>query len=162
MYEVSKKAAEVVVLLSDMMRYSLTEIGEDGQVELSKEIEHIENMVQLNQARFNDKLNVKIHLDGDFEIRVIPLVFLTFIENIFKHGDLTDPDMPARIHITCFNNVLEFYCVNKIRKVNINRGNGIGIENSKTRLEVAYPDRYQLSTHVVDDQYTTRLIIYFN
>lgn len=162
MYEVSKKAAEIVVLLSDMMRYSLTEIGDDGQVELSKEVEHIENMVQLNQARFNDKLNVKMHLDGDFEVRVIPLVFLTFIENVFKHGDLTDPEKPARIHITCFNNILEFYCTNKVRKVNINKGGGIGIENSKTRLEMAYPDKFQLATEVADDQYITRLIINFN
>jgi len=162
LYEVSRKSAEIVVLLSDMMRYSLTEIGEDGKVELYKEVEHIENMVQLNQARFNDKLNVKIYLSGDFEVRVIPLVFLTFIENIFKHGDLSDPECPALINISYHNNILDFYTSNKVRKVNINKGHGIGVENSITRLQMAYPDRYKLKNEVVSDQYITSLVIDFN
>ncbi|MEO6523089.1 MAG: histidine kinase [Mucilaginibacter sp.] len=162
LYEVSKKSAEIVVLLSDMMRYSLTEIGEDGKVELYKEVEHIENMVQLNQARFNDKLNIEVSLSGEFEIRVIPLVFLTFIENIFKHGDLSDPACPAKINISFHNNILDFYTSNKVRKVNINGGHGIGVENSITRLQMAYADRFELKNEVVDNQYITNLVIDFN
>jgi two-component system LytT family sensor kinase len=162
LYEVSKKSAEIVVLLSDMMRYSLTEIGEDGKVELNKEVEHIENMIQLNQARFNDQLHIKLYLSGDFEVRVIPLIFLTFIENVFKHGDMSDPAMPAKINISFHNNILDFYTANKVRKVNINRGYGIGVENSKTRLEMAYPDKYTLLTEQVGEEYITNLRIYFN
>jgi two-component system LytT family sensor kinase len=162
LYEVSRKSAEIVVLLSDMMRYSLTEIGEDGKVELYKEVEHIENMVQLNQARFNDKLNIEVLLSGEFEVRVIPLVFLTFIENIFKHGDMSDPECPARINICFHNNILDFYTSNKVRKVNINKGHGIGVENSITRLQMAYADKFKLKNEVVDNQYITSLVIDFN
>lgn len=162
LYEVSKKSAEIVVLLSDMMRYSLTEIGEDGQVELYKEIEHIENMVQLNQARFNDKLNIKLYLSGEFDVRIIPLVFLTFIENIFKHGDLSNAEYPGIINISFHNNILDFYTSNKIRKVNINKGHGIGIENSITRLQMAYGDKFKLKCGLDNEQYITNLVIDFN
>ncbi len=161
LYEVSKKAAETVMLLSDMMRYSLTEVGEDGKVELAQEVEHIENMIQLNQARFDDNLNIKLYVNGEFEVRIIPLVLLTFIENIFKHGDLSDPENPARINISYYHNILEYYSVNKVRQRNINRGHGIGIENSRTRLDDAYAGNYTLSTTIEDGFYITHLTITF-
>ena len=161
LYDVSKKAAEIVLLLSDMMRYSLTEIGEDGKVELSQEVDHIKNMISLNQARFNDKLQIKLNLNGDFTVRIIPLVLLTFIENVFKHGDLSDHNNPAQINISYYNNILEFYCSNKLRKVNTKRGDAIGIENSKTRLEIAYNKNYVLTTGVEGDKFVTKLTIHF-
>lgn len=157
--QVSEKAAETVMLLSEMMRYSLTGIGDDGKVELWQEVEHINNMVQINQARFNDGLQVETHFDGDFDVRIIPLILLTFIENIFKHGDLTDKNDPAQINISYVNGELNFYTRNKLRATMESKGTGIGVQNSITRLEAAYSGHYNLSARPENGHFITELNI---
>ncbi|QXV63904.1 histidine kinase [Mucilaginibacter sp. 21P] len=152
--KISEDNAYAILLLAEIMRYSLSDIGEDGKVSLKKEIDHIYNLVKLNQLRFNKELNLKMRVNGDFDDeKIIPLLLLTFIENIYKHGDLTDPDMPAIVTIRCDDNQLYMHYRNKKRKYNVNKGWGIGIENAKTRLDIYYPQKHNISINDSETEY---------
>lgn len=132
---VSPKASEGVLLLSQVMHYALKKVHEDGKTDLKNEVDHIKKYVALNQLRFNYPLHLHMHYSGRFtQHRIPPLIILTFIENTFKHGDLTDPNHPATIHIRCKDYQLHFEAMNKKRKQYNGRGHGIGIQNAKTRL----------------------------
>jgi two-component system LytT family sensor kinase len=112
--KLSAQAASAILLLSEMMRYALAEPGADGKVPLNNEIEHIKSFVTLNQLRFRDELKIELNLSGDFYgLNVIPLVLISFVENMYKHGDLSDADNPANIEISCQDNLLSMNCINK-------------------------------------------------
>jgi sensor histidine kinase YesM len=137
--EVSPKASEGLILLSDVMRYALTKLHDDGKTELSREVAHIENYIKLNQLRFRYPLQLHTHFQAQpLPGRIPPLLLLTFVENIFKHGDLTDPVYPSSITIGCRENWLDFYARNKKRKSASLTGHGIGVRNAKARLQALY------------------------
>lgn len=156
----SNQGAQAILLLSDMMRYSLSDIGADGKVFLEKEIDHINNMVRLNQLRFNETLNVQFTQSGvSGNERIIPLLLISFVENAFKHGDLTDSKQPLNISVACANNVFEMSCINKRKKPVANAGWGIGIENAKKRLENYYQNRYKLNIVEQEKLFNVSLLI---
>jgi two-component system LytT family sensor kinase len=158
--KLSESAAYSILLLAEMMRYSLSNVGDDGKVSLQKEVDHIGNLVKLNQLRFNEKLNLQINLQGAFEDeKVIPLLLLNFVENVFKHGDLTDTSFPATIFISCEDHTLTMYCFNKQKKNNIHKGWGIGIKNAQTRLNIYYPDVHTIEITDDDVQYKLELMV---
>jgi len=152
--KLSEPAAEAILLLSDMMRYSLSGSEIDGKVPLKNEIDHIKDIVKLNQLRFNKKLHLKLHIKGKFESEVIaPLLLLSFIENVYKHGDLTNVEFPAEISISCENKVLLMTCKNKKNRSNFPQGWGIGIANTKSRLSNSYPDGFELNITDEDSEF---------
>ena len=158
--QTSPKASEAIITLSDMMRYSLAEIKKDGKVELEKEIEQIENLLQINQYRFNHQLFVEFTCRDNYgKARIVPLLLVPFVENLFKYGDLTDSDHPARIHLRCESNFLEFATYNKKRKMTGFFSTGIGIKNVTTRLNSSYADRYTLEIQNQDSIYSVNLAI---
>jgi len=154
----SEKIAGSVMLLSDIMRYALTNAGEDGQVMLESEIENISNFIQLNQARFSQQLYVDMQIEGDPEgLRIIPLVLITLTENVFKYADLLNSQYPAKIMIYIEGHSLTFVTQNRKRKsVNYTR-HGIGIENVKSRLAMHY--KYDLTIEDNDIEYKSILKI---
>ena len=159
--KLSEPASQAILLLSDMMRYSLSEAGADGKVSLENEIGHIKNMITLNQLRFNDTLNINLTTTGQFKNEtIIPLLLLSFIENIYKHGDLTDADNPAKIDIACENHVLKMTCSNKKSKSKPIAGWGIGLDNARARLHTQYPGRYTLN--VVEDHLMYSVLLTVN
>jgi len=98
--QASVKASEAVVLLSDLMNYSLREPDADGKTSLEKEVEQILNLVRINQIRFENRLFLDVEVEGDYYgVKVIPLLIVVFVENVFKHGDLTDPENTGKITI---------------------------------------------------------------
>lgn len=145
----SADAAECVMLLSQLMQYSLEDISDDNKIHLDLEIEQIDNFLKLNQLRFKNHLYIHATFSGDFaRIRVPPLILLTLVENIYKHGDLTDSKNPASIEITADKNELLFRSRNKIRPPHPYQlpGRSIGLNNVKTRLETHYPNKHHLET----------------
>jgi two-component system, LytTR family, sensor kinase len=143
--EVSDKASDAIITLSDMMRYSLIENKMDGKLELEKEIQQIENLIKINQYRFNNKLCFKFNTAGQFEnCRVVPLILVPFAENVFKYADLTDDANPAIVNVHVWEGVMEFSTFNKKRKTVSFSSPGIGIKNVQTRLKSYYPERFFL------------------
>jgi len=135
--KLSDKAADSILLLSDIMRYALTSTDADGKVRLEQETDNIESFIKLNQARFNERLSIDFKFTGDVQgLRIIPLVLITFVENVFKYGDLLNPSNPAKIDINVDGNILNFSTYNIKRKSVQYESHGIGIQNVKNRLDL--------------------------
>lgn len=158
--EVSETASEAIITLSDMMRYSLVENTMDGKVSLEKEIEQIQNLVKINQYRFSNKLCLQFDVQGDFEtVRIVPLVLVPFVENLFKYADLTDIGNPAKVQLYVKHGIMEFSTFNKKRKTISFSSPGIGINNIRTRLQSCYDDRFSLQLQDHDSSFSVHLKI---
>ena len=158
-YPHSESVAEGVLLLSKIMRYALQQ-SDTPKVMLADAIEHLKDYIAINQLRFNNRLHVQLKITGDPTFRmIIPLVLITFVENCFKYGDLHDPAHPLRINITITDQQLIFCTHNKKKTGPIERSTGIGIENTRRRLNVVYENNYDLHIDDQPDFYTAKLTI---
>jgi len=143
----SEQVAGSFMTLSEIMRYALTGADEDGKVPLESELEHIANFIILNQARFSQRLRVDFIIKGDaVGLRIIPLVLITLVENLFKYGDLLNEAFPAKIIAIIDGNNLTFVTHNLRKKKVTELSHGIGIQNIKNRLAIYHS--YELE---VDD-----------
>lgn len=141
----SDQSPVLILKLSDILRYVL-EKAEKERVFLQDEVQYIADYIDLQTARMNNPDQVVFHTIGNFENHEIaPLLLLNFVENSFVHSDLSErPEI--RIEITVENGILNFTCSNKKRNT-LNQkesGVGLGIQNSKRRLDLTYPDKYSL------------------
>jgi sensor histidine kinase YesM len=154
----SEKIADSVMMLSDIMRYALTNADDDGKVRLASELEQINTFVKLNQARFNQRLNIELVTEGEpNELRIIPLVLITLVENVFKYGDLLNDKSPARIIILVDGCILTFITQNLKKKIVVEHGYGIGIKNMRDRLDNYH--QYELSIDDNETEYKSTLKI---
>ncbi|MDF2432519.1 MAG: hypothetical protein JWP44_2150 [Mucilaginibacter sp.] len=156
----SETAADTLVLLSDIMRYALDTSQKDGKVELRYEVEHINNYILINQIRFGNKLNLKFNCDEDIlAVKIIPLLFITIIENIFKYGDLMNPQFPAVMELKIEDKDLILTVNNKKNLKGAVHSSGIGMANIEKRLQQHYKNRYQLLVNSSEDKYSLNLKI---
>lgn len=144
----SPDLADSILLLSDIMRYSL-ELKENkhGMVLLYKEVEHIMNIIRINQYRFSNKLQVQFMLAGKQDnVCIAPLVLITFVENAFKHAELLDSNNPLliKLDISQTSQQICFVVSNKKKKGPKEHGTGIGIDNARRRLDFIYAKNYEL------------------
>src|SRR5215203_216197 len=143
----SPELSEGILTLSDIMRYALSEgNARDGKAPLKDEIEHVWNVIKINQLRFSNKLNVNFNVEGLTEgITIIPFVLITIVENAFKHGDLMDQQHPIHVMLEVENSRLVFRCGNKKKSGPKELSTGVGLDNIKKRLDLAYGSHYQLN-----------------
>src|SRR5688572_21699304 len=136
----SPELSEGILTLSDIMRYALSEgNAKDGKAPLKDEIEHVRNVIKINQLRFSNKLNVRFDVEGVINgASIIPFVLITLVENAFKHGDLKSNEHPIEIKLKVDNDVIWFFCRNKKKSGPRELSTGIGLDNIKKRLELAY------------------------
>ena len=154
----SDKVADSVMTLSEIMRYALTNSGEDGKVKLEDEIEHVANFIKLNQARFSQRLCIVFEVNGEVgELRIIPLVLITLVENLFKYGDLLNEANPAKIMVNIEGSHLLFVTENEKKKNVRKKGHGIGLKNITERLKMYY--QYDLKVEENDHFYRSALTI---
>lgn len=137
----STEAAETILSLSHMMRYALESGHEDQEVPLLEEVEQAENLIYLHQVRHNHRLHVQVQYDEAlFGVKFIPLVLLTLVENVFKHGNLSLPENPARITLRYEAQTLlittENLCLHQHQE-----GHRIGLNNIRRRLDYFYRER---------------------
>jgi two-component system LytT family sensor kinase len=142
----SDKAPEVVIKLADIMRYLIYECNEE-KIPLNKEIEFIENYIAIEKIRYN--ADIKFSVEGETSgIMIEPFLFISFIENGFKHAldnAFTNPFIyitikvgPEQIVLNVINNT------STDLETQSKRINGKGISNSKSLLELLYPSSYAL------------------
>lgn len=156
----SPKDSEAVLLLSDIMRYSYEEPDEHGLVALESEIFQVKNLIKLNTYRFRDTVQLDFNLKGTPKnYRIIPLVLLTLTENMFKHGDLQQK--PRTLDIAIDESGQLSYNSNNVRKLRgqAEPGSNVGLNNTKLRLDYAYPDNYKLDITQTDELFTLALNI---
>ena len=150
-YPYSENAAKGILLLADTMRYALHEDSK-GKVMLAQEVQHLKNYIALNQLRFDNQLQVNFELNGPTHfLMIMPLVLITFVENSFKHGELSDAADPVLIRLAVVHSQLTFYTRNRKRTGPKEKGTGIGLTNTRKRLALMYPDRHTLR---IDDEFT--------
>lgn len=158
--DVSQQASEGVLLLSEVMRHALAPLHEDGKTDLRSEIEHMEKYIALNRLRFSYPLYLdwEVNPDTDDSHRIPPLILLTFVENMFTHGDLTDPARPAAVALCCTGDQLHFRAENTKRRSRQQQSYGIGLRNAETRLKSFYGEGgYSLQVQESDTRYRIEL-----
>ncbi|WP_114941274.1 sensor histidine kinase [Mucilaginibacter endophyticus] len=144
-FKVSEEAAESIILLSDIFRFSLEPPDNEGKIDLILEIQQIENLVRINRYRFGGNLDVRFKITGSPQgHRIIPLIISTLTENIFKHGDLSKKPAIISLIITD-DGSLTFETENYKRPVPpYQRLRSNGIENCRIRLDYTYGENYDL------------------
>ena len=157
----SAELSEGILTLSDIMRYALNEAtGSDDKAPLKDEIEHVRNVIKINQLRFSNNLHVNFEVQGVINgAEIIPFVLITIVENAFKHGDLQKPEYPIEIKLSVENKRLHFYCRNKKKTGPKDISTGLGLDNIRNRLQFAYGNNYKLLIKDDTDFYTTELTI---
>lgn len=147
--------------LSELLRY-VTYEAEHEMMPLKKEIKFIEDYIYLHRKRFEDTLFLDYHLEGNIENQVVPsLVFIHFVENIFKHGIFTDKENPAKLSIKITDKEVILTTENLISTSEKYNQNGIGKENLKRRLSAIYQDTFIFESDEKDGKFTTLLKLPF-
>ena len=141
----SDETPSAIVKLSGMMRYSITEV-EQSMVLLEKEIQFISNYIALQRIRLGTTCTIEFESKNDCEFeRIIPLVFIAFVENAFKYGISTETHSLIKLSIINTDGKLEFKIYNqKLNKTLDINSTEIGISNTKKRLELLYPEKHEL------------------
>jgi len=157
----SNDAPRLVIKLSDMMQYVLYEVN-NSKANLLQEINHINNYIDIERLRFKDRVESEMDITGNIEdVEVPPLLFLSFIENCFKHGLRENEKIMINMDFEIVNkNYLEFKLTNNFNP-NANQDNkqGIGIANAKRRLNLLFFNDFVLETKIIDDTYNLYLKI---
>jgi sensor histidine kinase YesM len=159
-YSKSENTTEVIAKLSQMMRYMIYDTNQP-KVLLNKEIEYMRNYISLERLRLNDQIPIKFDVTGDTEnVWISPLIFITFLENAFKHG-VSNSNPKAWVNIAIRLQGREcIYTVENSRTTDLRDGNeksGIGLQNVKRRLELSYPGKYKLLTEDTMEKYVVKL-----
>jgi two-component system LytT family sensor kinase len=155
------KIAKDILRLCQLLRYVTYEAGTDF-MPLSKEINFIEDYIYLHKKRFEDTLSLNYTIDGVVGDQKVPsLVFIHFVENIFKHGVVTNKELPAKIVITVTKDFVSMETSNKISSAEQYTTSGIGKENLERRLSAIYKKDYVLQYDQTSDIFTTILKLPF-
>jgi len=162
--EKSEKAPEVVLKLSELMRYLLYSTGEPRQ-DLKDELDNIQNYIELERIRFDDTLQIDVGISGDLENKKIaPMLLIPLVENCFKHGANKNI---GNVNISIDAKVVEDFLYfkvsnttppNKMTNSLSTRDKGIGLSNVKKRLELGYDKGdYKLNISQQDNQFHVNL-----
>ena len=162
-----KKAQESIIDLSKLMRYILYESNHE-YVQASREVEFMANYVSLMSLRYNDKLKFTANNSDDGRgIWIPPLIFISFVENAFKHGVSYNKEsfieVGATRYTTDTGQRLNYTCRNsKQAKTNVKKvseAKGVGLTNIKSRLNLMFGDNYTLNITDGDDEFLVEMDI---
>ncbi|MDA9358602.1 histidine kinase, partial [Saprospiraceae bacterium] len=158
----SDLAPEIVLKLSEMMRYMLYECNE-RRVPLSKEVNYLKNYLELEKLRQGKNIKTNLIVQGEIGSQMIaPLMFIPFVENSFKHG-ISDSisEGYVNIEILISDQDLQINIVNsKITRLspsNKIKSGGIGLVNIRRRLNLIYPEEYILDIQDSPNEYRVEL-----
>ncbi|RMG84746.1 MAG: histidine kinase [Bacteroidetes bacterium] len=153
----SDKAPEIVIKLSEMMRYMLYECNEK-QVPLSKEVNYLKNYLDLESLRQGKNVDIRFRVNGEVsDQKIAPLMFIPFLENSFKHGLNNHISKGfVNIEMDVEPDRVRLYIENSkpatMPRPTRRKSGGIGLVNVKRRLDLLYPGKYQLR---IDDNPNT-------
>ncbi|WP_245949197.1 sensor histidine kinase [Lutibacter citreus] len=155
----SKQAPNVILKLSDMMRYTIYE-GEKETVKLGDEIEYLNNYIELHKIRYKKTVDISFKHEIDTSLSIAPLLFIILLENAFKHGIETLTEN-AFIHIKLYEDkeFINFEIENNFDPKEISETNGIGLTNLKGRLALIYQKKYELDSCQENNTYKVTLKI---
>ncbi|MEM9824593.1 MAG: histidine kinase [Bacteroidota bacterium] len=155
--EKSAQAPEVILKLSDIMRYTIYQ-GKEELVSLKEEINYLENYIELHQIRYQKRVDITFVHEVDQQQKVAPLLFIILLENAFKHG-VEKMRANAYIHLQMHSHgkQLLFTIENNFDQVATNQPAGIGLDNLNKRLAFLYPNQHELVVRQKETSYQVQL-----
>jgi hypothetical protein len=156
-----KDAQEAILRLSKMMRYLLYD-SEKEKTTLRKEIDFLSSYIDLMKLRMNESIELIVNFPEKFsDIEIYPYLFISLLENAFKYG--IDHKRKAFIHVVLeiINGKIHFNVKNSKPETMPDNGDssGIGIENTKKRLDLLFDDNYELRIFNRDSEFEVDLIL---
>ncbi|HEX6181077.1 MAG TPA: histidine kinase [Chitinophagaceae bacterium] len=146
----SPKTPGMILKLSSLLSYMLYDC-KAAEVPLEKEIENMQNYIDLEKERYGNKIEISWGVEGNLKNKFIsPLLMLPFLENAFKHGVSEQLEKPwLSVDISVKSDSLRCKIANSKNEFIPHRtnGNGIGITNVKKRLALMYPNNHELKMH---------------
>jgi len=166
-----EKAQACIIDLSRLMRYVLYESNHDF-VQASREVEFMENYVRLSRIRYSDKLKFTVNSPDDgSKVWLPPLIFISFVENAFKHGVSHNKESYIEIGANIYNDDngntrMLWTCVNSKRTSNggsstkkVSEASGIGLTNVRQRLDLMFGDNYTLDINDGTSEFQVKMDI---
>jgi hypothetical protein len=155
-------AQESILKLSKMMRYLLYE-SEHGETMMSHEIDFMNNYIDLMKLRLSPKVDLRIDFPKEFvDFSVPPLLFISFIENAFKHGVSHRDPSYVLIEMKIADDQIQFFTENSMgrsAKPGDLQHSGIGLDNVKKRLGLLFPGKYELKIENANNVFKVALSI---
>jgi sensor histidine kinase YesM len=162
-YKQAPTAPEAVLGLSSLMRYMIYE-SNAATVPLVREINYLQDYMNLQQLRYKKSLVVALEIEGDVtNCKIAPLLFIHLLENAYKHSPARLETGDVKVRVVVKENTLSFSIQNPINK---NPGNaleepgGIGLPNVRKRLALLYPGQHTLEINNSGDMFTVTLKIH--
>jgi hypothetical protein len=154
----AEKAKDVVIELSRLMRYVLYD-SSYPYVSLKKEVEFLYNYVGLMKIRYTDDVDIQISVPDIIpDVKIPPLLFMTFIENAFKHGISYQNDSYIYAVVGIDDEKLSFMVENSSYS-NVFQQHGVGLDNIKKRLQLLYQDDFTLHIEDTTEKYKVILTV---
>ncbi|WP_027386974.1 sensor histidine kinase [Chryseobacterium gregarium] len=156
-YQNSEKALPALGELSQLLRYSTKDLGENT-ITLDKEIGYIDSLTALEKLRIKkpELLTIKKNINYP-KLDISPMILVPFVENAFKHGDFRDKGFV--LEISDEHRILHFYLLNFKKEKVKDSGSGIGIGNVKKRLEILYPKKHEFNISESETEFIVDLKI---
>jgi two-component system, LytTR family, sensor histidine kinase AlgZ len=159
-YSKSPNTTEVISKLSLVMRYMIYEANHP-KVLLAKEIEYMENYIALEKLRLSDQAAIHFKVSGEVSaVEIVPLILITFLENAFKHGvSNTSESGWVNVSIDAKGSLLDYTVENSKSSGAgaLTVKSGIGLVNVRRRLDLLYPNKYELNVSDEKDRYYIHL-----
>lgn len=155
------EAKQSIEQLSDLLRYQLYDI--EKEVRMEQEINYLRSYIAFQQLRMTERLVLDLYFDPELKDQKIhPLLFQPLIENAFKY---VRGEYRIQLEMKLDGGEIQFEITNSIsqsQSSNNKKGKGIGIENLKRRLDLLYPDKYNLEIKQTDNLFVAKLTISTN
>ncbi|MCU4163451.1 sensor histidine kinase [Carboxylicivirga caseinilyticus] len=160
----SVKTPDMIVKLSEMLRYVLYD-SEGKKVPLSKELAYIRNFIEFQRVKIEGIPNLHVDIDrADGQLMIEPMLLIPFIENAFKYSKLEDTEKGwLKMVLTTEKGLLRFEIRNSLLGKNVNgEPGGIGVENTRQRLKMLYPEKHELYVGQTESEFRVLLKIDLN
>jgi LytS/YehU family sensor histidine kinase len=157
------EAGQALMKLSGLMRY-MTYDSNVAEISVARELEHVENYLEVARLKFakDDNVDIRLQKDGHFrKYKIAPLLLIPFVENAFKHGLDSKGEGYIHLDFRVGGGHLHFRIENPMmeKEESWKKHPGIGLDNVKKRLQLLYPSRHQLDISDSNKTFKVELII---
>jgi len=154
----SEKTAETILKLAGILRFVVYQ-GHKKKVSLKDELSYLQGYLAIQQLRVNHKCDFTINFpENTLGLSITPLLLINFVENAFKHGvEATDKRSSLEISIEIKEHNLLFKCINSLPSASLVDKGGVGLPNVIRRLELLYPNKFNLNTNHKKETYEVSL-----
>jgi sensor histidine kinase YesM len=158
----SEETPDVILKLSDILRYSLYE-SQEKEISIIKEIQILKTYIDIEKLRISENARITFNHDEIKDsVKIAPMLLLPLIENAFKHGtDSTIETSYIKAFLSCDDKTLIFNCENSFKESSQKDVGGIGIENIRKRLQLLYPSKHIFEIKKNKDTFKVTLEIKF-